>query len=318
MTDQQQPGTHAAFADCTRPTGVVSPSAESAKRALRALAEHRLTHAEENIEAITLRGAAEDVWTAILQGMLQAARLNFPTAEQYMRGALLDLQNHTSDEKQVLNPYLPRVSAFANHQLGIVHRRQDRPKAAYDAHLAAYRHRDEFGSFEELWESALALGIDLDLAGDHADGQNWFRTAIAAAARAEETPAEKQAVAWTHLAESLLQEERWQDAVQAAVSARSWWHAPDISAPSAARADMRLGHAVLRHGAALLESGAPTAGESLTEALRILREVRESFEAFGAAFVADRAYCDEQIDFAERLIASLENVQQTPPTGTQV
>jgi len=318
MTEQQQPGTCMAFRDCTRPKGVVSPDAESARRALRALAEKRLSHAEENIEAIAPVGDAEDVWKAILQGMLQAARLNFPLAERFLRGALLDLEEYTSNGPSVRDPRLGRVAAFAHYQLGIAHRRQDRPKAAYDDHLTAYRRRDEFGSFEELWQSALALGIDLDLAGDHADGQNWFRTAIDAATRSEDTPAAKQAVAWTHLAASLLQHERWQDAVEAAANARSWWHAYDITAPTAARADMQLGHAVLRHGAALLETGAPTAGDSLAEALRILREAKESFEAFGAAFVADRDYCDEQIDFAERLIASLENAQQTPPTGRQV
>ena len=180
-------------------------------------------------------------------------------------------------------------------------RRRDEPQQALRAHSPAYHLRNEHGSFEELSESALALGIDHDLAGDYAAGQDWHRIAIEAAVKTKENTAENQATAWSHLAASLMQSERFEDAVAAARTAREWWHKHDITAVTATRADMRLGHALLRLAASRMDSNGSEPEDSLLETLELLRAAQDSFQAFGPGNGADVAFCGEQIDFAQRL-----------------
>ena len=49
------------------------------------------------------------------------------------------------------------------------------------------------------------------------------------------------------------QSELFEDTVAAARTAREWWHEHDITAVTAARADMKLGHALLRLAASRME-----------------------------------------------------------------
>ena len=284
-----------------RPIGIVQPESEPARRALRALNERRLEHAEENLSNIDESPPAQGIWKTILSGMLAAARSDAAAAEACFREASGAGPAAAMMADQEPDNETMRVAAFALHQLGLLFRRRDEPQLALRAHSPAYHLCNEHGSFEELSESALALGIDHDLAGDYAAGQDWHRIAIEAAAKTKENVAENQATAWSHLAASLMQSERFEDAVGAARTAREWWHKHDITAVTATRADMKLGHALLRLAASRMESEGSSAEDSLRETLELLRAAHDSFQAFGPEYGADVAFCGEQIDFAQRL-----------------
>jgi len=291
----------AALADDDRPTGMVRPDSEAACRALRALREKRLQHADENLSNIDESLPTIRIWKTIVTGMLAATRSDAAAAEACFREASGAGPAAAMMADQEPGNETMRVAAFALHQLGLLFRRRDEPQQALRAHSPAYHLRNEHGSFEELSESALALGIDHDLAGDYAAGQDWHRIAIQAATKTKENVAENQATAWSHLAASLMQNERFADAVESARTARQWWHEHDITAVTATRADMRLGHALLRLAASRMESDGSSAEDSLRETLELLRAAQDSFQAFGPEYGADVAFCGEQIDFAQRL-----------------
>jgi len=199
-----------------------------------------------------------------------------------------------------------RLAARALEKAGWLYRHQDRPDRAYHSHLSAYHIRNEHGSFEETWETATSLGHDADLAGKHADCQSWHRIAIQAAARAAEEPERRQAISFTNLSLSLIKSNLHEDAVAAARTARHWWHKHDMGSSAAARADLILGHALLRHGERLCEAGNTNAQAVLDDAMQLLTSAREALSAFGDDTSADVRWCDEQTDFAQRLRSSLE------------
>ncbi|MCH9001478.1 MAG: hypothetical protein IIC02_02805, partial [Planctomycetes bacterium] len=70
-----------------RPIGIVQPESEPARRALRALNERRLEHAEENLSNIDESPPAQGIWKTILTGMLAAARSDAAAAEACFREA---------------------------------------------------------------------------------------------------------------------------------------------------------------------------------------------------------------------------------------
>lgn len=294
------------LADDDRPTGIIQPKSEPARRALRALNERRLEHAEQNLATVAESPPAQGSWNTILRGMLAAARPDTAAAETCFREASDAGPTAAMMADQEPGNDTMRVAAFALHQLGLLFRRRDEPQLALRAHSPAYHIRNEHGSFEELSESALALGIDHDLAGDYQSGQDWHRIAIEAGAKAKENVAENQAAAWSHLAASLILSERFEDAVEAARTAREWWHKHDITAVTATRADMKLGHALLRLAASHMASDGSGPQATLGETLELLRVAHDSFQAFGPEYGADVAFCADQIDFAQRLQLSRE------------
>ena len=292
--------------DSARPVGFIRPENDRAIRALKALDDGRLSDAENNIAAIPDSAPLEQGWKQVLEGLLAMARHEFALAESHLSQAAADLPVAALSRGHPPGDADLRLTARALHQLGLLYRRQDRPEEAYRAHHPAYHLRDEHGSFEEVWETALSLGIDLDLAGRYEEAQGWHRLAIDTAAKATEEPAQKQATAWTYLSASLTQSENHSEAVAAARTARDWWLKHDLAAVTAARADMKLGHALLKQGESLHDRQPDQAKPILEGAIQWLTTAAESLEAFGPDHAADVRWCLEQQDFAQRLHASLE------------
>ena len=294
------------FPDSARPVGFIRPDNDRAIRALKALDDGRLQDAEQNIAAIPDSAPLDQGWKQVLEGLLAMARRDYALAESQLSQAAADLPVAALSRGRPPGDADLRLTARALHQLGLLYRRQDRPEEAYRAHYPAYHLRNEHGSFEEVWETGLGLGIDLDLADRYEDAQGWHHLAIDTAAKAAEEPEKKQAAAWTHLSASLTQSENHPEAVEAARTARDWWHKHDLAAVTAPRADMKLGHALLKQGESLHDRQPELAKPVLEEALQWLTTARESLEAFGPDHAADIRWCLEQQDFAQRLHASLE------------
>jgi len=297
-----------------RPIGPVQPEEESTVRAMRALERGRLGEAEKYIDLIPDSEPVGHTWKLFVQGLLAVERGDLAFAGPL----LLQVASQASHEGEALQtPFdltMLRLSARALEKVGWIYRRQDRPDDAYRTHRLAYDIRAKHGSFEEVWEAATSLGLDADLARRYEDGQAWHRVAIEAGGHAAEQPQRKRAVAWTNLAASLTKSGSHDRAVEAARTARSWWHKHDITAVSAARADMILGGTLLKQGEALHGSDPERAGTVLEEATEWLTASREALLAFGPDNAVDADWCDQQADFARRLRETLNAADDTGNT----
>ncbi len=164
--------------------------------------------------------------------------------------------------------------------------------------------REQHGSFDELWETAVELGLDADVARRYEDAQHWHRAAIESAERVDEEAKRKQAIAWTNLSTSCTQGGLHDEAVSAARTARDFWREHDVGAVSTAQADLKLGSALLKQGESLHERGDKLARPALDEAGKWLTTAREALLAFGMDHAAEVRLCLEQKDFARRLLTS--------------
>jgi len=289
-----------------RPTGLVQPTHERAFRALAALEKDRVADAEKHIENIPDLPTIDRVWKYYLRGRVAIRQMEFDTAGPLLLQASSLAFIDGLGKEGALDPGAMRLAACAVHHVGWIYRRQDRADEAYRAHLAAYHLRELHGSSDEMWETAIELGLDADLAQRYDDARRWYHIAIDAAEKASEEPEQKQAIGWGNMSESFTNGGQHAEAVGAARTAREWWRKHDIGAVAAARADLKLGSALLRQGEALHENNDGRAKPVLEEAIGWLTTAGEALSAFGPDHAADIQSCLELKDFAERLRDSLE------------
>jgi len=288
-----------------RPTGHVQPTNERAVLALKAINEARWPDAEKHIAAIPESPLGEYAWKMYLAGLLAGERNEFPKSETaLLASASAALVVGFADEKSVSTDAL-RLGAAAMEKLGYAHRRQERLVDAYHAHLAAYRLREELGSLDERWETAMSLAVDCTVARRDDEARRWCRAAIDLAVNTLEQPGAKQAQSWCRLATALTSLDRHEEAVAAARTAREFWRKHDRSAVTAARADLDLAHALVESAKSLYESNAAQARTLLEEALAFLTTAADELPPFGAEAADDVRRCTEQSDFARRLLDSL-------------
>jgi len=290
-----------------RPSGLIVPADESAARVLSALEQSRLKDAR-SIDAVPNSGWENArAWVFYLKGMFALERREFASAESRFMRSIIWIQTEKTIERQESSPDTHRLMARALHQMGCLYRRQDRPADAARFHLAAYRLRDDHGSYDEMWESALNLGIDHDLASGHDDARRWYDDAISLGTRASHQADHKQAIVWARLSGLLASTGDYAQAVDAARKACDSWHAHDTGSLATARADLDVGYSLLKWGESLHGKENRRAEDILTEARNRLCASYEALLAFGPSADEDVRWCDEQRDFAERLLASLES-----------
>ncbi|MEK7710507.1 MAG: hypothetical protein AAB341_01305 [Planctomycetota bacterium] len=294
-------------------TGLIQPTAESAVRAVAALRDGRLADAEKHIIAIEESSALDRAWKRFLQGRLACARGEFDSAETPLRQAAatalecgISRQRGGADTtaEGVVDAQAVRLAAASFESIGFALRRQDRPAESYRDHWIALRLREEHGSTDEQWESAVSLGLAADLARDVVRAEKWYRAALTLAECAAEAPAEKCAIAWTHLGGLLTHAGRHEEAVAAARAARGLWRTHDVGSLDAARSDIGLAHALIRWGESLCTTDAARACEFVGEGLSLLAVADESLAAFGPPAACDSARCSELVDFARRLLSA--------------
>jgi tetratricopeptide (TPR) repeat protein len=297
--------TSPALQSSTAPTGWVQPTHERALLALKAINESRWSDADKHVAAIPESPLGEYAWKMYLAGRLAAERHDFPAAEaRFLEAASAALVSGLGDEKQVSTDAM-RLAAAAMERLGYAHRRQERLDDAHRSHQAAYRLRQEHGSVEERWESAISLTLDCVVARRHDEAQRWCRVAIDLAAAASDQPAAKQAQAWGRLSAALTALGRHEEAVAAARTARDFWRMHDLAAVTAARADLEVAQALMKFGESVYERDARAARRILSEALECLTTAAEELPPFGDEAAADVRRSAELTDFARRLLDSL-------------
>jgi tetratricopeptide (TPR) repeat protein len=290
----------------TRPVGLIQPPHESAVLALNAIAEKRLADADQHIDAIPKSLMIDRAWTLLLRGLAAIERADFAKARPLLcEGTCLAIIAGLGSDA-VLDADASRVVARFLRHLGWLYRRQDRPAEASQTHLAAHRLCERHGSFEELWETAVELGLDADVARRLDDAQRWHRAAVEAGERASDAPDRRLAIAWTNLSASCTESGSHDEAVFAARTAHDCWRRHDVGAVTAAQAELKLGTALLRKGESLHEHGGKLARPVLEEADGRLGSARDAILAFGSDHTAEARLCREQQDFTQRLLASLD------------
>ncbi|MGD2109869.1 MAG: hypothetical protein PVI86_10805 [Phycisphaerae bacterium] len=290
--------------DGDRPVGEILPQDEKIAHALGALTGGRLGEVETRLDTIPDSPANLLAWKTCIRGLVALQRLQLSESlALFLQAAGLAVTQAMSHDNWPESESM-RLCAHALHHAGRVRRRQDAADQAYQTHLAAYRLREKHGSSEELCRTAVELGLDCDVAGRHEHAQRWHRTAVEHADQIIGDAVPLHALAWTHLATSLGQDGQHPDAVDAARTAARLLDAHDAGSLDAARARFRLGSALLRLGEAAHSGGAQTA-TILTEARGLLRSASEEFSAFGSRCESDLRSATEQLEVADRLIATV-------------
>lgn len=275
--------------------------------ALKAMGESRWSDAAKHIAAIPDSPLSAYAWKMYLDGWLAAERQDFHSAEAaLLQAASAALVSGLGDEKRVATDAL-RIAAAAMEKLGFVYRREERLDDAYRAHLAAYCLYVEHGSLDERWETAMNLAVDCTVARRNDEAHRWCRAAIDLATYGSERPSAQQAQAWSRLSTVLTSLGRHDDAVAAARTARDFWRKHDLAAVTAARADVYLAGALIKHAESIYDSDVTHTRKLLDEALAFLATAADELPPFGLETVADIRRCAEQTDFAQRLLASLND-----------
>lgn len=289
-----------------RPAGYVLPGDEIAQRAIAALDEHRYPDVDLLLAEIPRETPIQRAWGLYLDARLGIDRTEFEDATAFLTESAVLALTSAHGYEDVVDGDAMRLAALVFQKLGWIRRRRDDPDHAYRTHRAAMALREAHGSIEEMWETAVSLGIDADLGRRFAEGRRWHRRAIDLGSESSKEPDKKRGIALTNLAASLTDSGDHTAAVEAAQRAREAWTAHDVSGVAVPKADMNLGFALLKQGEALHDTDRATAATALTNARSLLGDAREALTAFGGDYAADARWCDEQIDFAERLMATLE------------
>lgn len=290
-----------------RPVDPLQPDHENAVLAIVALDQNRIADAKHHVELIPEKPLLNRAWKMLLHGRVSTEQSQPVEAEssflQSAALAFIDEMGAGEDRTQQANQL--RLCACALHFAGRVLRRRDKPADAHQTHKSSYHLREKHGSIDELSETAIELGLDLDLMRKYEDARVWYHKAVDLARQSRHDPLQKQAIAWTHLSNNFAECDQWVDAVDAARNARNAWVERDASDVSVAQAELTLGSALLKFAACLREKNDEQSGAILEESLNRLNEAHESLLAFGSDHAADAHWCNEQIQFAQQLQAAM-------------
>ena len=304
------------LSNAPRPTGMIEPKHERARRALIALRAGRLRDVREHIDALPVRTSMDCGWKFLLASLLAAEQGDLTAAKMLLLDAATALApSDLEDPKEVeeTDSQEKRLAALVHEKLGWVHRHQDRPDEARDFHMRAFQMRKQHGSLEELWETACSLGLDADLAGHDGDAQAWHLFALGIAKQVAEEPDKKQAVAWANLSRSFQRAGMQNRAVEAARNSRDKWLAHDPGHINTPRAELHLGHTILKLAEGLMDRDPKRTAGLLDEAILSFDSALEALLAFGPQAAADSRWSADQGDFARRLRETLG----LPPQGAQ-
>jgi tetratricopeptide (TPR) repeat protein len=287
-----------------RPIGRVQPKHDRALRAVKALQEDRLDDAQNNVDAIPTDHPAPSAWKLYLQGRITFTLGEIASARNYFaQAAALALQRDPGGEFPEVD--LCRLAGESLTHLGRAYRRAEQLDQAIRAHEASFQLRREHGSLEEQWESAADLGLDYDLARRFADAATWYERAQVLARRSSEAPLRKQAETTERLCATLLALQRFDEAEQAGRLAHALWREHDPGCIEVFRSEFQIGHALLAHAQALFDADPTGVWRLLEGAVESLTLARRELIAFGAEGAEDARSCEEQLDFAQRLLQSL-------------
>lgn len=295
--------------ETTRPLGLIEPSSDTTARAHRALS--RLLAGDERILKEDVARKISDLpddtplngaWKRFLKGKLAWHQVRLTEAQTCLVEAsslAFAASLLITNDESTIEPI--RLAATAMHLAGTTYRRLEQFDQAVRMHTIAHDLRDRFGSYEEIWETTLEIGLDEGLAGNHERAETWFRTAIEAAKTCQQNPVQKQAIAWDHLTACFDRMGCYEEAIEAARMARKLYGEHEPGHVDVPLADARIGTLLLKEGSKRLETGGDSNNSVLDESILLLTSARDALLAFGQQHSPQQKRCEEQIDFAQRL-----------------
>lgn len=199
-----------------------------------------------------------------------------------------------------------RLMVHALTHLGRIFRRREDSDSARRIHLRAWQYVSAIAMHDDHWMVATELGLDEDVAGHLDDARSWHARAAELAQGVGAEPHAKHARSATLLANTLWAASDAAGSIESARQACAAWRRHDASTVQVPRADLFLAGRLLDGAGQALESdNLDEAQARAGEALSLLKETREALAAFAAPARLDLALCDELLEFAGRLNASL-------------
>jgi len=286
-------------------------NADHTGRAIRALEENRIADARANVQRICGESLIYALWKHFLGGCIQLLEGDPEGAEITLGQCIasgnlskgeLGSTERTSRHKEDCTEGVHLLQAAAFEKRGFIRRRLERLDEAKSDHQQAYKLRTQCNSPDGCWESALSLGLDAIVARHCDESRSWF---LRAAEHAEHSssPLEFAAVAVGHLVGVLIELHNYEQALSAATRAFELRRAHNPGAIETVLSEALLGRTQLRFAQAQMDKG-QSATLALEAGLRSLRRAREELSAFGSELENDITECNDQIDFAERLLQS--------------
>lgn len=292
--------------DVVRPVGQLYPLDEAALATFHAVERQRLDAAARQIDNLSIATCIDRAWKLLLQGRILAANLKLWAAESLYLQGFAESWIAANDETIESKGDALRLAATALMCTGKAQRRLDRTSDAKRCHSLADRLFQQAGSYEELWAVSVELGLDAEVAKDLGFAVTYHQKAIEYAQQSSEAPIEKQALAWHHLSVAYCDSGAFDKAIDAAKSACDLWRKHDEGGLDLVRANYRLGEVRLMQDQSMLEGGSSATGESLKETIGMLERVEGELAAFGSRTSADVKMCGDQLDFARRILESME------------
>lgn len=286
----------------TRAWETPDPPNQATLRALNALRAGRFAEAGKWALQIPVGSPFEQAWRFYADVRILLEQGDFASAmAMAQRSASAALLVGLSDPPDVA---ALRLSAAALELKGAAHRRQDQPVEAGRIHLAALALRREHGTPAEQCESAASLGFCAQWSGDVAAAERWYQ---AAANFAGESAAGVRQKSWAQIQLSglLSRLSRHEEAVEAARCAQHVLseHLPGEMVTIAV--GLHLAQAIIAYAETLLGENSDRARSLLADISPMLLTTRENLLAFGPDIQEELAWCDQLLDFTERLRLTL-------------
>ncbi len=278
------------------PTGFLEPTRDRVRRAWTALQDGRLDDAARHLTKLPEGSDGDPAWHSFLKGEVAVHRRAFDEALTAFSEAV-SASGAISDGA--------RLAAMAWERIGLMHRRREELDLAAAAHDRAYQLREQHGSAVERWESAHSRAVTAALGGKTDESVEWFRVALACAGDVAEGSNRCLGMTHSSLADVWTTASCGAQAVSSSRAALACWLRDDPGSVEAARAELRLGRVLTRHGESLMESSPESAAGVVDEAIARLTSAKEALLAFGPEAHADALWCADLLDFALRLHAVL-------------
>ncbi len=279
------------------------PPNNAAARVLNALRTGRIADAIKWLGELPEDAPLEQVWKKYLEARILLEQCDFPGARGMARqAASAALRLGFSDPQE---PTLVRLAAAALELQGTALRRQDLPVEACRIHRTALELRREHGTPAEQCECAMSLGSCAQWSGDVAAAERWYRLA-SKLQPADANHARQKSCALIRLSALLTQLSRHEEAVNAAENAQNTLVENLPGDIATVCASLHLAHALIGHAEMLLARTSERARPLLDEVLQMLLSTRENLHGFGPVGKEELNWCDEQLDFVDRLRQSLD------------
>ncbi len=193
--------------------------------AARAAAEGRQGDVQGILQNFQPQDDDQLIWTRYLIG---EAQMNLGSYERGWKNLMANYEA-LRDQAAQLSPASRRVAAKSLQKIAWWHRQRQQWTDAYFFHHMQYLYLRAYGSLEEQHEALISLDQTSYRLRNHFASEVWLRESIQLGMSMPEGLARQRALgtSWNHLAATLREQSRWQEAINANLESRKFWLALD-------------------------------------------------------------------------------------------